>query len=666
MPNDSILTPPHIEISISGDKMAASVTILPPAQNASAIDADVIFSKLNELQIVTGVEESKIHAIVTRYNQTKSRIESEEIAKGRLPKPGKKGEIQLLVSGITDKAHYDAIISESENPHITDVLRHNNRVKRVNIGDTFARRQPNKKGTAGEDIYGHPIESTEYIGGEEQLGEHAEWVEDGSAVRSKSVGIAALVGNKVSVIPVEFNGQFALKISPDRMVATGTLLPAGEGGVAVNAAAVSAALTSNKIVYGINQPAIQDALNKTINEKTPLTDIPVAIGTQPIHGANGRIEYHFQAEGSLKPKTMEDGSVNFKELALIETVSEGQELARMFPPSKGQPGHDVMGNIVPARDGTPINLPAGTNTGPHPQNPEILIALKAGNVRLSGNLVEVSEGFVINGCVDFSTGNVDYAQSVTVKEDIKGGFSVHTGADLEVGGLVEDCNLEINGNLLIKGGFVGSGKGEIVAGGTVNVGFIRNQTIKSRNSIVVAKEAMNARLMARNSISIHGKTLSAVGGKISARNEIEGFVFGNEQGTRTEIEVGMDFTLLEEKFKAEEKIRELSENRKKVNENLVKFEKIQKIKKALPPKQEFLYKKLLALSSKIDSQMAALEKRKEMIDKKIQEIGKAKIIVKDRLFPGVQIKIGDRHMTIQETVLGPKTVTLVDGEIRFL
>ncbi|MBL8028465.1 MAG: DUF342 domain-containing protein, partial [Fibrobacteres bacterium] len=499
--------PPAIEITISTDRMSASITILPPANNAAAIDADAVFSKLNELKVISGVEESKIHTIVTKYNQHKSRIENEEIAKGRQPKPGKKGDLQILVPAITDKAHLDAIKAESETPHITDVLRHNNRVKRVNAGDTFVRRQPNKKGPPGETIYGVPVESTEFLSTEEHLGDNVEWVEDGNAVRATIAGIPVVIANWISVLPVDFNARFSLNISPDRMTAKGTFLPNGEGGNTIDGSIISSVLTQNKVVFGIDQNAIQKALSVIATDKTPVLDVPVATGVQPINGANGRIEYYFKAEGSLKPKTMEDGSVNFKELALIETVGEGQELARMFSPTKGQPGHDIMGNAVPAKDGAPITLPAGTNTGPHPKNPEILIAQKAGNVRLNNHFVEVSEGFIINGSVDFSTGNVDYGQSVTVKEDVKSGFTVHAGGDLEIGGLVEDCEIRVDGNILIKGGFVGQGKGVVLAAGSVNTGFIRNQTIKSRNSVVVAKESMNATIYARNTISIHGKTL---------------------------------------------------------------------------------------------------------------------------------------------------------------
>ena len=659
-------TPPSIELVISSDKLSAAINIIPTSNQNANLTPDELFKILNSNHIIFGVDETKIRHIVQKYNANKGRVENEEVAHGKYPKPGKKGEMRTMAPGITDKAVLDQLLKESPEPHISDVLKLASKVKRVNAGETFARRGAPKKGIPGEDIYGTPVESKDLAEGDETFGPNVEVVENGEAIHAKVTGIPCHFDNKIDVIPADFNARFKVEISADRMEARASLLPAGEGGHQIDASTITAVLHDKKIQFGIDQPLLQATANKVNAEKSPIENLLIAKGQPAIHGNNGRIEYFFHAEGSLKPKEMEDGSVNFKEISLIETVGENQELARLYPPTKGQPGYDVLGNIIQARDGAALSLPTGANTGPHPSNPDVLISIKGGNVRLSGKLVEVSEGFNIPGDVDFSTGNVDYKRSVTIKGDVKNGFTVNVGGDLDIGGLVEDSTIKAEGNVLVRGGFIGIGKGEIVANGSVNVGFIRNQTIKSRNSVVVAKEAMNAKIFARNSVAIHGRTLSAVGGKISARNEIEGYVFGNDQGTKTELEVGLDFTLVEEKYKSEDKMRELNDNKKKVQENLSKFEKIKKIKKALPPKQEFLYKKLLALMGKIDSQLTALEKRKEMIDKKILEIGKAKIIVKDRMMPGVLIKIGERHLAVQQQVIGPKSVMLVDGEIKFL
>ncbi|MFH0918901.1 MAG: FapA family protein [Fibrobacterota bacterium] len=667
MPDDlSRLTLPAIDLTISSDRLSATLSIIPTSGQTANLTPETILTLLSEKNVKFGIDEAKLRSLVHKFNMTKDRIENEEVAHGKYPKPGKKGDLRLMVSALTEKEPVEQLLKESPEPHITDILRISNRVKRVNAGEIVAHRNPPKKGTPGEDIFGKTIDSTEYQDSEDTVGANITVIDNGESFRSNITGVVVFFDNKLDVIHGDFNARFQVTITPDRMEAHADFLPAGEGGKPLDTTLLTSVIHDRNVVFGLNQPLIQETANKVNIDKIPALNILIACGTPAVHGINGRIEYFFNTEGKLKPKVMEDGSVNFKDISLIETVAESQELARIHHPTQGIPGHDVSGNEITAKDGQPITAPAGANVGVHPSNPDVLIALKGGNVRLNGKLIEVSEGFTIGGDIDFSTGNVDYKRSLTIKGDVKSGFSVTVGGDLDIGGLIEDSVIKTEGNVLVRGGFMGNGKGEINASGSVNVGFIRNQTIKSRGNVVVAREAMNAKIFARNTVSVHGKTLSVVGGKVSARNEIEGYVFGNDQGTRTELEIGTDFTLVEEKFKTEDKIRELNDNKKKVAENISKFDKIKKIKKALPPKQEFLFKKLSALAGKIDSQMSALEKRKEMIELKLKEIGKARIVVKDRMHPGCIIKIGDRHFAVQNTVLGPKSVMLVDGEIKFI
>jgi hypothetical protein len=277
--------------------------------------------------------------------------------------------------------------------------------------------------------------------------------------------------------------------------------------------------------------------------------------------------------------------------------------------------------------------------------------------------VEVSEGFSVKGDVDLSTGNIKYPKSVTIKGDVKSGFSVDVGGDVEIGGSVEDAVIECGGNVLVKQGFVGSGKGIINAKENVTVAFVRNQEIKARQDIFVAREAIGAKLWAKNKIEVAGKPFSIAGGHISARNEIKAYTIGNQSGSRTEVEVGIDFTLVEEQAKTEDKIKELNLSRAKVLENLQKLRHVKQLKKQLQPKEDFLLKKLEAMEQKINQQLDALEKRKTMIAQKLLEVGKAKITVEHSVYPGTVIKIGDRHMVVTKEIIGPKSIMYVNGDI---
>ena len=86
-----------------------------------------------------------------------------------------------------------------------------------------------------------------------------------------------------------------------------------------------------------------------------------------------------------------------------------------------------------------------------------------GFVRYVNSTIEVSEGLVIAGDVDFSTGHIKYGKNVVISGDIKSGFNVECVGDLQVNGTIEDSKVTIGGNLLCRMGFVGQGKGLIDA-----------------------------------------------------------------------------------------------------------------------------------------------------------------------------------------------------------
>ena len=62
-------------------------------------------------------------------------------------------------------------------------------------------------------------------------------------------------------------------------------------------------------------------------------------------GQNGRVEFHFDVKRDAKPTILEDGRVDFRELNLIECVTEGQQLCTLVPAENGTPGKTVFGTL---------------------------------------------------------------------------------------------------------------------------------------------------------------------------------------------------------------------------------------------------------------------------------------------------------------------------------
>ena len=230
----------------------------------------------------------------------------------------------------------------------------------------------------------------------------------------------------------------------------------------------------------------------------------------------------------------------------------------------------------------------------------------------------------------------------------------------------DGAKLVVGGDVLVKKGFIGSGHGLIAAKGGVTLGFASNQIIRSHGSITLEKESFNCQLGSRKSITVYG---SLVGGLAMAFTEINCRVAGNEMGTRTEIEAGMDYVLHENKALLEEKMKELTVHLGKVTQKLARFREGYHARKRFTSAEAKLMLELRDMQEKIQSRLPELEKRRQGILEQIRQgYGREGICVKvdKKVNPGVVIKVGPEVFRVQEEMAGPKIFLFKEGRIKVL
>lgn len=656
------ITYPVVKPYITHDQMGANISIEPNTKEDQPLTVEIIKKALIDAGVVYGYQDNDIQNVIRRYNATREKLDNIQVAKGKMGVPGKQGEVNIVVPFISNNEDYNKATSAKYASDVSSFVREGMRVDAETI---IAKRMDSTPPQPGTDVCGETVNITEIVSNPIKTGNNVESIKEDKQFKSTAIGVVCFIDKTLSVFPMVFDSKCELKISDDKMEAKLTVKHPSERGKPPQESDIESLLTENQIKYGVMTSEIQRVV-RDARVGVYVEGLLIAKGEPPVNGEDGRLDFLFDVSGKAKPKTKEDGTVDYKNVKLVESANEGQELVRLLPPTQGKVGHNLLGEEIPFKEGTPGKLPTGKNTAVKDGDPNVLIATATGNVRYNGSIVEVFDSFAVKGDVDFSTGNIKYPKSVVIKGDIKSGFEVDVGGDLEIGGTVEDAKIECGGNVLIKCGFIGSGKGIINAKGNVTVAFLRNQEIKSRQDIFIAKEAVGAKLWSKNNIEAMGKPYSIAGGHISARNEIKAYAIGTENGTRTEVEVGMDFTLLEEQSKTDDKIKELNASRSKVMENLQKLRHIKQLRKNLQPKEEFLLKKLETMDEKINMQLDALEKRKQVISQKLFEVSKARIVIEHAVYPGTVIKIGERHMVVNKEIIGPKSIMHVKGEIKIV
>ncbi len=394
------------------------------------------------------------------------------------------------------------------------------------------------------------------------------------------------------------------------------------------------ALRNACVVHGVDEDAVrQAALDGKLDEK-----IPVAAGTPPKAGDDARIEFKVDLESSRTPKVGDDGRIDYKNIDFLRNAPAGAVLAVKHPRMEGVPGMDVRGKEVSAMKGKDKSLPMGSNTYASKDKLQLL-AKTDGSIVYAGKRINIQPISTISGNISVETGNIDAIGSLKVRGEINAGYIVKVGGDLEIGGNVMDAIIECGGNVMVKGGFIGRGKGRIVAKGNVTVRYVENQTIVANGDIIIGGEAMNARLMSGNAVYFKGGKSKLVGGETTARNLIWVRDIGNETGTITVARVGYDPKLMGEYNQTKQEIERLETDLSRVKEGLLVLIKLEMDGK-LPDAKKPILEKLKQFQGSAPGQIEGHQKKMAELQKKIEENSQAKIAVEGKAYAGAKFYFG--------------------------
>ncbi|HHV31941.1 MAG: DUF342 domain-containing protein [Ruminococcaceae bacterium] len=299
--------------------------------------------------------------------------------------------------------------------------------------------------------------------------------------------------------------QFTLQISADNMTAYLRVKPATLD-QKITYEQILEFLKENNIQYGI----CEDAIKTFCEERRFFSELICAKGILPIDGKDGILNYHFNTDKTLRPKEREDGTVDFKDLGLVQNVSKGDVLCSITPPTTGTDGIDVYNRPVPFKPGRMPVLPVGTNTVISEDGLSLLAAAD-GCVENLKSKVNVNEVYIVRGNVDGASGNIETNGSVIVQGDVMEGFSIKSGHDITVRGMAEGALLEARGSISISNGMHGMAKGTIRAGGNISGKYFENANLFSEND-VYADVLMNCHVVAGGSIILKGPKASLIGG----------------------------------------------------------------------------------------------------------------------------------------------------------
>lgn len=437
--------------------------------------------------------------------------------------------------------------------------------------------------------------------------------------------------------PPPVNATANISVSRDELEAYLKLTPPENGGAALSFAELKIALVKNGIMFGIDNGSLRNLADNPVYDGDTL----VARGVNKKDGENAEIVYRVEMTREFIPKEKEDGSIDFKDLGLIQEVKKNAVLCEKIPATQGTCGTTVKGREIAPVPGKDKSMPMGKNTIYSDDKLKLLAALD-GHVSVVSGKINILDIYVVPGDVSSQTGNINFSGNVIVKGDVMHGFSIESSGDVTINGVVESARIKAGGDLVIRGGFRG---GELDAGANAACGFIENGDIKVRGNLDTSY-IINSTVKCGGAVNLSGRGLIR-GGSVTARESITAnYIGANTSSAATVVEVGNDpgmverFKVVSQEIEAQEKnIREME----LIINSLLKLKEINR----LTPDKAASLEKATAYVNNIRESYLELKEEHEKLNAQMTEIGYGKIHVKKTAYEGLKIVMGTDVLTLQ-------------------
>lgn len=431
------------------------------------------------------------------------------------------------------------------------------------------------------------------------------------------------------------DATFTVKISPDAMEATLDITPA-RGGRRVELDQVLAKLDEQEVKVGV----LHQAIEQTVNAGSGMA-VVIAQGQAPVAGEDGHLEPLLSDARDRRPHLTETGTIDYRDLGSVTVAHPGDRLMRRHPPTAGTNGITVKGDRIPATPGK--DMPFAPNlkgAAAAPDDADLLVA------EISGQPVQVRGGVVVEPVytldnVNMATGNIIFDGSVKVRGDVCTGMTIKATGDIEVEGVVEPATLEAGGDIVIKGGAMGSlgrkdgGPHTIQCGGSLSAGYLQQVKVVAGDSIFVDDVVMQCDLTAVRHIRVGKKKRGhIVGGRLQATYSITGKVLGSPNRVATLCEIGLDPALSEQ-------LHKLGKQRGAKELQLVEISKLLAFAKQQPGKvtPEILQRAKASMKVLYDD-IDVLRVEEEEISRRLELAKHSRVTAEEAMYDGLTVQSG--------------------------
>ncbi|MBE0616627.1 MAG: DUF342 domain-containing protein, partial [Proteobacteria bacterium] len=254
----------------------------------------------------------------------------------------------------------------------------------------------------------------------------------------------------------------------------------------------------------------------------------------------------------------------------------------------------------------------------------------------------------VQGDVDYRTGNIRASGSVQIRGQVKPGFQVHAGRDVEILQDVEEAVVEAGGDLKILGGVMSGSR--ISAGNSLTAKYLLNSHAEAEVDVEVKLSVTNSRIYAKGKVRVMGAQGAIIGGEVNAALGLEARSIGSPS-SKTHVAAGVDLRVLREMEAIDKESAAALEELASLQSNLGKsfLRDPRAAIEALPPTLRKPKLDLLMRMKALYQRTADLKAQRQMLEMANQELKDAQISVHGEIHAGTTVTVFQGKLTLPET-----------------
>jgi uncharacterized protein (DUF342 family) len=424
-----------------------------------------------------------------------------------------------------------------------------------------------------------------------------------------------------------------------------TIYPPRRGGRQLAAEQCFRELDAAGVVHGLEDSAVRAAVAEVQSGGDIAYRVPVAHGTPP--GEPRRAQLELNVPHVAKSDLRLDATWLQRHLpACLGELRENQPVGRYHPPVPGEPGTNVRGKPIPARDPAALRVELGPGLARSDTSSGLIHTVHPGQVVLDTRRLDVVPMFLAEGDYGPDSPEIAFRGLVVVLGNLSG--QKVDADDLIVAGNCERSEITSAGDVFIGGGVIGKKEGRIYADGRVAARHVSDAEVEALGDIIVTNTITYSEVTSNSRVVVTAERGSIVGGRVGALRGIEARSIGSDFGTYTVTAVGRDFLTAKRLQRLREVIRLHEDNLKRIETLKAKMSRARVDVKKLSPAKQDIYLGVLRKEVRSQQELESLARRRDRLNSVLSDVLEATVRIREELFPPVRVEIADAIREIEE------------------